>query len=159
MFRKQPYYMNTSVKAKKKTRCISLTIITLMTLLSATVMELCNRRLWAEAFPAFAPHYSDDKAILPEDTTVEALDNLILAKSVISGYLIVITLILQLSYYIVLPVVTLAGSPVFFVIFLLYRNSEKEAAHQREIENRKVNYNEESAKKQLKELEQSQSNV
>ena len=37
----------------------------------------------------------------------------------------------------------------------MYRDAEKEVAHQRNIENRKVNYNEESAKKQLKELEQS----
>ena len=151
--------MNTSAKAKKKTRCISLTIMTLMTLLTATVMELCNRRLWSEAFPAFAPHYSDAKASLLEESTIENLDNLNMAKSVISAYLIVITLILQLSYYFVLPVVCLAGSPVFLIVYFSYRQSDKEAAHQRNIENRKVNYNEESAKKQLKELEQSQSNV
>ena len=133
--------------------------MTLITLLTATVMELCNRRLWSEAFPAFAPHYSDANASLLEQSTIEQLDNLNLAKSVISAYLIVITLILQLSYYFVLPVVCLACSPVFLVIYCLYRQYDKEAAHQRNIENRKVNYNEESAKKQLKELEQSQSNV
>ena len=131
--------MNTSAKAKKKTRCISLTIITVITLLTATVMELCNRRFWAEAFPAFAPHYSE--AVL-EDSTIEDMDNLNLAKSVISAYLIVITLILQLSYYFVLPIVCVAGSPVFLIIFSLYRNSEKELAYQRDIENRKENYNE-----------------
>ena len=79
-----------------------------------------------------------------------------MAKSVISVYLIVITLILHLSYYFVLPVVCLAGSPIFLIIYCMYRDSEKEVAHQRNIENRKVNYNEESAKKQLKELEQSE---
>ena len=130
-----------------------------ITLLTDTVMEICNRRFWSVSFPAFAPHYSDPEATLPEDSTVEALDNLNLAKSVISAYLIVITLIFQLSYYFVLPVVCLAGSPVFLIIFFLYRDSDREAAHQRNIENRKVNYNEESAKKQLKELEMSQSNV
>ena len=78
-----------------------------------------------------------------------------MAKSVISAYLIIITLILQLSYYFVLPVVSIAGSPVFLIIYCMYRDAEKEVANQRNIENRKVNYNEESAKKQLKELEQS----
>ena len=128
MFRKQPYYLNTaSVKAKKKTRCISLTVVTLVTLLTATVMELCHLRLWSEAFPAFAPHYSDVHESLLSESTKEELDSLNMAKTVISAYLIIITLILQLSYYFVLPVVCLAGSPIFLIIYLSYRGSEREA--------------------------------
>jgi len=83
-----------------------------MTIVSATVMELCHWPIWNEWFPEkFGRHYSEVDFF--SDEKIASLDKLNLAKALITSYCIVFALLLRISHLIVLPVVALAGSVCF----------------------------------------------
>ena len=79
----------------KKARCIGLSIFTFLSLVTATVMELCHMKLWADRFENYRPHYSDD--VMVSEERVAQLNKLNWAKTVLSGYVIIFALILQSS--------------------------------------------------------------
>ena len=75
-----------------------MTIFTALTLVAATVMELSHRELWSEWFPeSFSPHYSQVSYLIEEEGRVDALEKLNLAKTALSGYVIVFALVFRIS--------------------------------------------------------------
>ena len=82
-------------------------------------MELCHRPFWSEWFSgSYAPHYSQSKNL--SDNVVDNLDALNLTKSLICAYLIIFALLLRISHLILLPVVTIVGSPVFLIYYCVW---------------------------------------
>ena len=55
-------------------------------------MELCHRKVWAEWFPKFAPHYSDVNYV--GEDKVSELDTLNWIKTAMTGYVIIFALLL-----------------------------------------------------------------
>jgi len=107
MFFKQ----NDTERAKKRARFIGLSVCTVITLCSAVVMELCNRAIWAEWFPTFQPHYSEE--LSHSDDQIKELEDLNWTKTLVCGYVIIFALLLRVSFYICLVLVATLGSPIF----------------------------------------------
>lgn len=106
-------------RAKKNARMIGLSIFTTLTLISATTMELANRKVWAEWFPEFSPHYSEVKGLA--QGTIDTIDTFILAKTVIISYLIVVALLLRLNNIVALVLVSILGAPFFVCVYVANR--------------------------------------
>jgi len=86
-------------------------------------MELSHRQIWSDTFDAFQPHYSE--LVNVPGSSVTELDNLNFAKTVICGYVLVFALLLQISHYVVLPVVLILGSPFILGHFCMLRKQER----------------------------------
>ena len=107
-------------------------------------MELCHQQFWSKHFPSFAPHYSDSPTL--SDAKVIELDKLNLAKTMICVYLIVFSLLLRISHFILLPVVMLVGAPGFMIYNCIWIKQELKKEAELEAAQKYAN-NEESAKK------------
>ena len=91
------------------------------------------------------------------DDRIASIDLLNLAKSVLTGYIVILSLTLRASHYILLPVVAIIGSPIFLTIFCKQRAQQrgsKEAASSCQDKRRKgapyaAAGQEDSSKKQL----------
>jgi len=57
----------------------------------------------------------------------DELDTLNLTKSLIVGYLIVFALLLRVSHLLLLPVVAIAGSPIFAIYHCIWAGEENPA--------------------------------
>ena len=69
-----------------------------------------------------------------------------MVKSLLCAYLIVFALLLRVSHLIVLPVVTIVGSPFFLIYYCIWVRQEVSSNNSQQVEDQ---YNQESAKKQL----------
>ena len=102
-------------------------------------MELCHRKIWSEWFPeSFSPHYSEVGYMT--DDRIADIDLLNLVKSVLTGYIVILSLTLRASHYILLPVVAIIGSPIFLTMFCKQRAQQrgsKEAASSSQDKRRK----------------------
>ena len=86
-------------------------------------MELSRWPIWSNWFPgSFAPHYS--QAVNITDEEIMKLDLLNLTKTIICSYLFLFGLILRASHLILLPVVAIAGSPVFLIYHFVWVRTE-----------------------------------
>ena len=92
-------------------------------------MELSHRQIWSDTFDAFQPHYSELVNI--PDSSVTELDNLNFSKTVISAYVLVFALLLQISHYFVLPVVLVLGSPFILCYYCSLRQQERSQSNQK----------------------------
>ena len=61
---------------------------------------------------------------------ITSLDRLNLAKTILTGYIIIFCLILRISQFLLLPIVLFAGSPIFLIYFCSTRAAEKRANEQ-----------------------------
>ena len=86
-------------------------------------MEFCNQRFWSENFESFQPHYSE---VLNAPETAE-VDTLMVWKSALCTYIIVVAFFLRLSFFISLVLVTVLGSPFFAVHYYLAKKNQEEA--------------------------------
>lgn len=133
-----------SQRAKKNARRLGVSILTALTLITATTMELCNRKVWAEWLPEFKPHYSE---VEMDPDTVNKINVFIWAKTAICSYLIVVALLLRMNRIVALALVSIIGAPVFACIFLANRNEEQLGEGKREAQQVKPIPIQESAKK------------
>ena len=101
---------------KWRSRCIGLTILSTLAIIAWLVMELSHLQAWSEWFEEYAPHYSDRQSVIGRES-VQELNKLNLAKTLVSAYLLIFGLLSRLSMYIVLPIVSIIGSPVFLLIY------------------------------------------
>ena len=91
-------------------RCIGLSVFTALTLIFGGFMELSHMRIWSTWMPEkFAPHYSE--VLSAADTS--KLDTINAVKTGLFAFIVVFSLLLRCTHYILLPVVSLVGSPIF----------------------------------------------
>ena len=103
-------------------------MIVLFTLVFCSLMELSHRQFWSDNFDAFQPHYSELQNI--PDSSVSELDGLNFAKTIICAYVVVFALLLQISHYLVLPVVLILGSPFILCYYCNLRKEERSHGNQ-----------------------------
>lgn len=77
---------------KWRSRCIGLTVLSTLAIIAWLVMELCHLQAWSEWFEEYAPHYSDMQSVIGRES-VQALNRLNLAKTLISAYLLIFGLV------------------------------------------------------------------
>lgn len=123
MFKKSE--QNSNERKKRRVRCVGLTILSTLSIITWVIMELCHLQAWTELLEMYAPHYSEvDYA---SDQLKSELDRLHLVKSVVSAYILIFALLLRVSYYITLPIICLTGSPIFFFFYIKWMEEEHQA--------------------------------
>jgi len=133
-------------KKQARRRRIAKTVIILLTLSTATVMELCRWPFWSEWFPSnYSPHYSVQTSQSGQQAVL--LDRLNMAKSFICAYLLLFNHLLPVSHFIILPVVALVGSVGFLVFFC--QQKRRRVAKKNSQGNAEMELTVESAKKSL----------
>ena len=98
---------------KKTAKCIGVSIITVLTIFAAIMMELSHLKVWTEWFEAYAPHYSETEA----DDIVAEIDTLNIAKTTIVVFVIIFGLVLRWSNFLLQPFVAIFGSPFFIYYY------------------------------------------
>ena len=77
-------------------------------------MELSHLPIWSNWFEeTYAPHYSE--VLMFSDEKVALIDTLNWVKTGLSCYVIVFGILLRISQFIVLPIVSIIGSPIFII--------------------------------------------